>query len=436
MRLTALLLATAIAFPIHANTSTAVGRCQSGAYALSDGSRFVIQPSDEQNLRYRFLDGTSGKLYPVANGYESGEGWSVREPVTLRVACDGVKVRFHRQGAAALTGKRIALPTTPITVERDEGSLYGELVTPSKRKPRAVVVLQYGSGRDSAVTDNFLQHLLPLEDIAVFVFDKAGTGRSTGQFNMHIGMLADDLAAAVRAVREQPGVKGVPVGVMGESQGGWVAPVAATKVPVDFVVVSYGLAVPMTGEDSEEMAQSLRAKGHGAAVLAKGQEIHRATTRVFVTRFAEGLDEVQRLQSAYGSEPWFKDIGGDYSTLLMTTPAGELMKWKEYFNHPYDIEYDTLPAIASVKVPQLWVLAADDTEAPIDGTLERLRQVQAKGVPLEIHVFPNADHGMIAVETGPNGPRPIGRTAKGYFELLGNWIGARTIAVPDATASN
>lgn len=428
MRLIALLLATGIALPIHANTNTPGGRCQTGAYELSDGSKFVIQPSDEQNLRYRFPDGTSGKLYPVAAGYESGEGWSVREPVTLRVACNGEEVRFHRQDAAALTGRKIALPTTPITVERAEGSLYGELVAPLKNKPRAVVVLQYGSGRDSAVTDNFLQHLLPLDDIAVFVFDKAGTGRSTGQFSMHIGMLADDLAAAVRAVREQPGVKGVPVGVMGESQGGWVAPVAATKVPVDFVVVSYGLAVPMTGEDSEEMAQSLRAKGHGAAVLAKGQEIHRATTRVFVSRFTEGLDEVERLQSAYGNEPWFKDIGGDYSTLLMTTPAGELMKWKEYFNHPYDIEYDTLPAISSIKVPQLWVLAADDTEAPIDGTLTRLQELKAKGVPLEIKVFPGADHGMIAVRSGPEGPQPIGRTAKGYFELLGTWIGGRTVA--------
>jgi pimeloyl-ACP methyl ester carboxylesterase len=425
MRSVVLLLATGLAFPIYASEVASAARCQSGAYELADGARFVIQPSNEQNLRYRFLDGTSGKLYPVAGGYESGEGWSVREPVTLRVRCDGERVQFHRLDAPALTGKRIALPTTPITFRSGDANLYGELVAPLRKKPRAVVVLQYGSGRDSAVADNFLQHLLPLEDIAVFVFDKAGTGRSTGQFSMHIGMLADDLAAAVNAVRARPGMQGVPLGVMGESQGGWVAPVAATKVPVDFVVVSYGLAVPMSGEDQAEMAQSLKAKGYGADVLAKGEEIHRATTRVMVSRFTEGFEELERLKSIYGNEAWFKDIGGDYSSALMATPREEMGKWQEYFNHPYDIEYDTLPAIASIKVPQLWILAGDDTEAPIDGTLARLQELKAKGVPLEVKVFADADHGMIAVRNGPDGPQLLGRTAKGYFELLGSWIGSQ-----------
>jgi uncharacterized protein len=401
------------------------GECQTGAYTLSDGSRLVIQPSDAPNLRYRFLDGTSGKLYPTADGYESGEGWSVREPVTLRVTCDANTMQFQQQDAAPLSGRRLALPTTPITFQSGSAELYGELVLPLHGKPRSVVVLQYGSGRDSAVTDNYVQHLLPLQDIAVFVFDKAGTGRSTGQFSMHIGMLADDLAAAVRAVQALPAMRDVPIGVMGESQGGWVAPVAATRVPVDFVVVSYGLAVTMAGEDREEMAQALQAKGHGADILSHGEEIHRATTRVMVSRFTKGLDELERLRSLYGAEPWFGDIGGDYSSALMATPPEEMSKWRDYFSMPYDIEYDTLPAIRSIDVPQLWILAADDTEAPVEGTLARLKLLQAQGRPLEIVVFPNADHGMIAVERADGEPRLAGRTAPGYFELLGEWIGAR-----------
>lgn len=160
-------------------------------------------------------------------------------------------------------------------------------VGPARRKPRAVVVLQYGGGQESAVTDNFVQHLLPLKDIAVFVFDKRGTGRSTGSFSAHIGMLSDDLVAAIRSVRARASVKDIPLGVMGESQGGWVAPLAATKAPVDFVVVSYGLAVSMLEEDREEVAQALRTKGYGADVLARGDEIHRATARVMLSRFSE-----------------------------------------------------------------------------------------------------------------------------------------------------
>jgi uncharacterized protein len=432
MRTLVLLVAIGI-IPTAFAEKTASGGCRTGAYELSGGSKFVIQPSDGDNLRYRFLDGVSGKLFPVAGGYESGEGWSVREPVTLRVSCDAESVRFRRERNPALMGRRIPLPTTPVSFQNDNAVLYGELVVPLERKPRAVVVLQYGSGRDSAVTDNFLQHLLPLKDIAVFVFDKRGTGRSTGEFNAHIGMLADDVAAAVRAVRSHAGMQGVPLGVMGESQGGWVVPVAAVKVPVDFVVVSYGLAVSMVEEDRQEVAQELRAKGYGADVLARGEEIHRATTRVMVSRFSEGLAELKHLKSTYGSAPWFGDLGGDYTGPLMSASEVQMTELQAAFNFPYDLEYDSLPAIRSIKVPQLWMLAEEDTEAPHETTLAHLQRLKEAGVPIEVVVFPGADHGMIAVEKTPQGPRLTGRTVKGYFELLGDWIGSRkAVAVESA----
>lgn len=171
---------------------------------MSDGSKLVIQPSAADNLRYRFLSGVSGKLFPVsAHRYESGEGWSVREPATLRVAfgtCDDGVIRMQRK-ERSLAGSKVLLPTTAISFDSGDVRLYGELVMPARLEPRAIVVLQYGGGRNSAVTNNFLQYLLPLKDIAVFVFDKRGTGRSTGGFSIDIGMLADDLVAAARAVR-------------------------------------------------------------------------------------------------------------------------------------------------------------------------------------------------------------------------------------------
>ncbi|HEY6643249.1 alpha/beta hydrolase [Povalibacter sp.] len=427
MRIIVLLLAMGMA-----SFAAAEGSCYSGAYELSDGSKLVIQPSDDDNLRYRFPDGVSGKLFPVADGYESGDGWSGREPVTLRVSfgpCGAGAIRFQRQTGPLLTGRKLALPTTAISFQSDNATLYGELVLPLQRPPRAVVVLQYGSGPDSAVTDNFLQYLLPLKDIAVFVFDKRGTGRSTGEFSAHIGRLAEDFAAAVRAVRGHAAVKDVPLGAMGESQGGWVVPLAATLVPVDFVVVSYGLAVSMAEEDRLEVAQALRAKGHGADVLAKGEEIHLATTRVMVSRFSAGLDELKRLKAAYRNSPWFADLGGDYTAPLMSTPDEQLPQLQKVFNFPYDLEYDSLPAIRSIAVPQLWVLAGEDTEAPHESTLARLQQLQGMGVNIEVKVFPRADHGMIVVEQGPQGQRLAGRTAPGYFELLGDWILARAAKV-------
>lgn len=424
------LLSLLLPFFATADDQQSPGSCHSGAYGLSDGSQMVIQPSVDPDLRYRRLDGSTGRLYPVGgNSYESGDGWAVRKPVTLNVtfgACDEGIIHFQPAGKPALEGRKIALPTIPITFSSEGQTLYGELVMPAGGKPRAIVVLQYGGGRDSAVANNFVQHLLPLRDIAVFVFDKRGTGRSTGKFNAHIAMLADDLVAAVQAVRARPELEDVPLGLMGESQGGWVAPLAATRTPVDFVVVSYGLAVSMLEEDRQEVIQSLREQGYGAEVLAKGEEIHRAAARVMVSRFSEGLDELERLKSAYRDEPWFPKLRGDFTSPLTSTLAERMPDLQEVFNFPYDLEYDPIPTIRKLTVPQLWILAGSDTEAPHETTLANLRKLQAHGSEMEVIVFPDAEHGMMAVERKAGRTQLAGRMAEGYFELLFDWIGRQS----------
>jgi len=398
--------------------------CRSGAYRFDDGSQLLIQPSDDANLRYRWLDGRSGKLFPVAQGhYESGAGWSSRDPVILKATfgeCGDGTVRFEPTESTPRNGHKIPLPTTAITFNNGDATLYGELVLPEQHPPKALVVLQYGGGRDSAVADNYVQYLLPLSDVAVFVYDKRGTGRSTGQFNAHIGMQSDDLVAALAAARKDPRVAGLPVGLMGESQGGWVVPLAATKAQVDFVVVSYGLVVSMLEEDRLEVEQQLRTRGHGPDAVTKGLAMHDIAGRVLVSRFTDGLEDLAQAQRTYGNEPWFRDLGGDLTSTLLLTPPESLPQLKAAFDFPYDLRYDPLPATRSLAVPQLWLLAGSDTEAPHESTLTLLQGLQREGRPIDVILFPQADHGIIAVD--PATHKPTDRTAPGYFERLSAWI--------------
>lgn len=405
------------------------GACHNGAYALSDGTRFVIQSGDAPNLRWRMLDGTSGKLFPTGEGtYEGGDGWSVRTPVTTRIdfgACGETTVRFQRGAAPAVEGRRIAQPTTPISFASGDQTLYGELVMPASGKAKAVVVLQYGSDNESAIANNFVQHLLPLKDIAVFVFDKRGTGRSTGAFTANFDIMAEDMTAAVRAVRARPEVRRLPLGVMGESQGGWVVPIVARKVKVDFVVVSYGLAVSIIEEDRSEVQNSLAA--YGPEVQAQGQALHDAATKVVASNMTEGVDEFERLKAASAGAPWRKGLGGDYTSLLARLPAGGLGEVKWLASLGFQLDYNPVPTLEELKVPSLWVLAGKDTSAPHELTLNILRGLQATGSPIDVVVFPNADHGIIAVDAA--GKR-LGGTAAGYFDLLGDWITTRRLTKP------
>jgi len=348
--------------------------------------------------------------------------------------CAGRSITFQPENSPVLTGTRIAQRIVPITIRAGDVSLDGQLHLPARRKPKAVVVLHYGSGPDAATIHNYVQHLLPLNDIAVFVYDKRGTGRSTGSLSAHAGQLADDMVAVVNAVRERSEVKRLPIGVMGESQGGWVVPLVATKTPLDFVVVSYGLAVSMAEEDHEEILQGLEARGEGPEVIARAEAVRKITHKVVVSRLTEGLDELAKIKADWGNEEWFKSLGGDFTDALTHTPEESMDSVRQFLTMPYDIDYDPKPIIASVKVPMLWVLAGRDTEAPSKNTFAILRELQKSGTPIDIALFPNADHGIIEFAAAAPNDEPANRTSPGYFELLADWIVTRRLDRPHGAA--
>src|SRR4029079_9606082 len=128
-----------------------------------------------------------------------------------------------------------------------------------------------GSEDSSAVQTYSLQRLLPAEGVGAFVYEKRGTGGSEGKYTQDFDVLADDAVAAMREARRLAGARAGRVGYQAGSQGGWVAPMAANRAPVDFVIVCFGLAVSVIDEDQQEVEMELRDKGYSAEDSAKAQ---------------------------------------------------------------------------------------------------------------------------------------------------------------------
>ncbi len=87
---------------------------------------------------------------------------------------------------------------------------------------------------------------------AVLRYDKRGTGSSTGGFTevtpensvTQIGLLAADMAAAVRTLKAAAGADSNRIGLVGASQAGWVMPLAASQSPdVKFIAAVVGPTV-------------------------------------------------------------------------------------------------------------------------------------------------------------------------------------------------
>jgi hypothetical protein len=402
--------------------------CYSGAYKFDRGGDYiVISPSDEGALRYRLHDGRSGRLYPDDDRhFHGGPGWASREPriaAAVFDGCPGKRLEFRLKDGPSGVAQRMPVTKTPASFSSIGNTLYGELYAPPK--PQALVVLVFGSGQDSAVTFNYVQHLLPIYDIAVFVYDKRGTGKSTGRFTVDFSELADDAVAAVAQARKL--LPNVPVGLMGESQGGWIAPLAAARSPVDFVVVSYGLAISPLEEDREEVFGELRAKHYDESVMAKGRELTSITGRIMLSRFTDGLDDLAKFKAAHAGEKWLHEVEGDFTGPLLRSPDDQFTELRAALGFDAILDYDAQAALRRVRTPMLWVIAGKDTEAPPVPTLEFVRKLQAEPTQLDVAVFPNADHGMIDVEER-GGELVAAVQSPGYYDLLASWIRTRKLA--------
>src|SRR5262249_53679525 len=151
-------------------------------------------------------------------------------------------------------------------------------------------VLTHGGERDSARDFYWLQRAFPANGIGAFVFDKRGTGASKGQYTQDFNVLADDVVAAMREARRIAGNRVGRSGYQGGSQAGWILPLAAQRLPVDFVIVSFGLAVTVIDEDQEEVALEMKFKGHSADEISKALEVADAAETVIASSFTKGFE--------------------------------------------------------------------------------------------------------------------------------------------------
>jgi uncharacterized protein len=421
----------------HVEAST-TNDCKIGAYRFSDGEIVDIVRSEGDTFRWRKFDGTSGVFHKKDDGsWTSTLGWTDRPDghTASFTHCGDGEIEFDSKKA-----HRIWFEVTDTVFEgRDGNKLAGRLVLPKGNERIPIVVLVHGAERESARESYALQRLLPAENVGAFVYDKRGTGGSAGKYTQDFDTLADDAVAAMREAKRIAGARCARIGYQGGSQGGWVAPLAATRAPIDFVIVSFGLAVSVIDEDQEEVALEMRLKGHTQEEISKALEVASAAEAVFESRFTKGFERFDAVRAKYRNEAWYKDLHGNYTHFFLPYTEAELREKGKEFIWGTPFRYDPMPTLRAVEAPQLWVLGEDDLEAPSAETSRRIKTLIAEGKPITLALFPHAEHGMTEYEVASNGERVSTRYAPGYFIMMRDFArnaqlsgpyGASTIVKP------
>ncbi|HYR06857.1 MAG TPA: hypothetical protein VEQ60_03735, partial [Longimicrobium sp.] len=215
-----------------------------------------------------------------------------------------------------------------------------------------------------------------------------------------------------------------------------VAPLAAREAGAEFVAVGFGPAYSPLEEDAEEVIDDLRTRGYGDDVIAKARQVAAATAAVVASGFQGGYEELARVKRAYGGEPWFSEIEGEFTGGVLKTDEAELRASGRatWDNLGLEWGHDAMAVLRTLDVPQLWVLGGSDEIMPPRLTLERLAQLRAEGKPIQVAVFPGADHQMLEFVVQPDGSRRYTRATDGAYRLLGDWMKG-CLAPPYGTAT-
>ncbi len=301
------------------------------------------------------------------------------------------------------------------------------LTEPRAKGPFGAVVLVTGSGpqnRDEALMGHYpfllLSDAITRQGVAVLRCDDRGVFKSTGVFGTATTVdFAEDTLAEVTALRARPEIAPAHVGVLGHSEGGEIAAIAAAKSrDVAFLVLLAGTALP--GDQILDLQRGLleESSGMSAAEIADSKA---SWDKAFAIINAEKDDAVatRRLRALYDGLPaatraQFEKAGG-----FDTQVKEVLSPWFRTF-----LALDPRTFLARVKVPVLAINGARDWQVPPRANLPEMRKALAHDHDVTVQEIPGLNHLFQTAKTGaPSEYAEIEETmSPAVLTMVSDWI--------------
>lgn len=299
--------------------------------------------------------------------------------------------------------------------------LSGSLYLPKGPGPFPTVIALHSAS--SATRDlplyRHLKDFLPAIGYAVFIYDRRGSGKSTGKrAGTDFNTLAEDGAAALRMLAADKRIDAKNIGFWGLSQGGWLSVLAASRAPQTAFAIS--ISAPLTTPDVQmnfAVSNILRVRGFSDEDIAAAIK-----TRTAVDDFMRGKKDratVEKLLADAATKPWFQH---GYISPMLADPARS--QWAK------EIRLDPVTTLNQVRCPTLILFGADDPWVPAKRSAELLKAMADKKANLTYAVIAGANHEMATKvapkdELDPSNATAFSPDAPAYFGILARWLSQR-----------
>jgi pimeloyl-ACP methyl ester carboxylesterase len=391
--------------------------------------RFVLEDSGESVLLYSdYRSGVVRRLFPLArDAFVVGPEFNTASPAELSIRVlrdeDGkvAGVAVMPVGGTEFRARRKPGVAEVVGFAGHRATLKGTLFLPEGKGPHPAIVLLHGSGALTRYSFGPYPHFFTSLGLAVLVYDKRGTGESSGT-PMQIASaealtrlpgtyypndLEHDALAALRYLRGRPEINSRKIGLWGSSEGGMLATqVAAHSRDVAFVINSSGFMGPLWQTLLYQVEADLRANGASGSDIRGALDFTQRWLSVARTGRGFAAYQMQRQALLAAKKRWFYWWDEGFASLAQ-------MQW----TWRHILAFDPLAALRKVTCPVLGVFGERDLSTDAVTATKNMKDAlsAAGNRDFTLKIFPNAGHSLGEMPSGS-------RMAPGVFETLRSWL--------------
>lgn len=341
------------------------------------------------------------------------EGKLSANEITGTFTDDGAKGDF--------TLRRTEPPILPydsvdVTFHNGAVTLAGTLCIPRSSGQHPAVVLLQGSGGETRWgTNRFIADRFARSGIASLVYDKRGSGTSTGDWkSSSYDDLANDALAGIDLLASRPDIDSKRIGLHGHSEGGIIAPIAAVHSPskVAFVVAEDTVAGLVRDQDVYRVSHAIREAGFTDSEVENAMAMYMLMLDVACGR--KPYRELETASRPVRDQKWYE---------WLAIPPSDSYLWGWY---PKIGNLDSLVFWNQVHVPVLLIYGELDQLVPVDESLARIEaSLDAAKTAYTAIIVPAAQHNLTV---RPEEGRRFfwWKSAPGLIELVVAWVQQRT----------
>lgn len=317
-----------------------------------------------------------------------------------------------------------------------ENTFAGTLTIPFTRGKHPAVIMITGSGAQNRDEELFgfkpfavIADYFTTRGIAVLRYDDRGFGESKGKkvSESTTHDFAEDVIEAVKYLQSRDDINPEQIGLCGHSEGGIVAPLAATmNENIAFIILIAGTSVKGIDIIQEQSRLIMKANNSSDSEIEKSQLLYSKLYQSTVTDtgwndlklmikdliLAESKSETDSAKAADEKNA---------ETMAEMQLQGLRSNWFKYF-----LAYDPYPALTKVKCPVLALFGELDLQVPPSqnkGPMEEALS-KSKTKDYKIIVMPKANHLFQSANTGS--PTEYGVLPKEFvpefLDTMSNWI--------------